>query len=104
MLFYVRCHHTADNCPGFHPEIIGPMMERLARRDDIAKECGVRLHGYWSALPEHSEMMIAEADTAAAVAMFLSKLFEGVEQEDIEMTAITPADELLELGRRMQPG
>ena len=100
MLFLVETRHDGAHCPGYHPELLPPLVKALESRDEIAKRTGVKLHGVYSKLPEHGEIAIAEAASPAQVAAFIVQLMP-IEQADIRTTALTSAEELLALARQM---
>lgn len=65
MIFHVKLSHDGAHCPGYHGELIPLWADSISRRDEIAASVGVKLVGVYSALPEHHEILIAEADSPA---------------------------------------
>ena len=43
----------------------------LERRDEIAAQVGVKLHAWYSAIPEHLEIAIIEAASPSQIAVFV---------------------------------
>ncbi len=100
MLFHVRLRHDAAHCPGYQPDLLPKWVEGITKRHEIAAQLGVTLHGNYSALPEHQEFIIVEADSTAQIAALVLQLYPS-EQAEIEVTALTTADEMLELARQI---
>ncbi len=100
MLFLVESIHDGAHCPGYNREAMKATIDALKRRDEIARQFGVTLHGAYSALPEHREFALVDATSAARIAAFISTLFP-VEQAEFNLTALTPADEVIAVGEQM---
>ncbi len=100
-LFHVTVWHDAAHCPGFHRELMGPVIEALESREEIASRYGVTLVGFYSGAPEHRDFLIVEAETPMSVATFTTEMLPYGEIEKYDVTPVTPADELLEAARRM---
>ena len=75
-------------------------MDSFTRRHEIATQVGVTLHALYSALPEHHEFVIMEADSAAQAGAFVAQRYP-TEQAEVEMTALTTAEDLLAMAARM---
>ena len=103
MLFLVQLRHDAAHCPGYHRELIPQWVEGVGRRDEIAAQVGVKLHAWYSALPEHLEIAIVEADSPIQIAAMVTQVLPG-EQSEIKLTALTPAEDMLAMARRMSEG
>ena len=88
------------HCPGYHAELLPTWVDSITRRHEIASQVGVTLHALYSALPEHHEFVIVEADSPAQVGAFVVQL-HPTEQAEIEMTALTTAEDLLAMAARM---
>ncbi len=73
MLFHVTIRHQAAHCPGFHPELMPEAMESLSNLEANAEKFGVKVHGFYSALPDHVDFFIGEAKSPAPLAMYLSE-------------------------------
>ena len=58
MLFHVRMTHDAAHCPGYQPALLPTWVDSITRRHEIASQMGVTLHGLYSVLPEHQEIVI----------------------------------------------
>jgi hypothetical protein len=56
-----------------------------------------------SALPEHKEVAIAEADSPAQIAGLVMQLLPG-EPAEIKVTPVTPVEEMLAMARQMSGG
>ena len=100
MLFLAEVVHDGAHCPGYNREALEGMVESVRNREEIAKEFGVTLRGWYSALPEHREFVLIEADSAAQTAGCLRGLF-SVEQAEINLTVLTDVDEMLALGEKL---
>ena len=100
MLFLVQMRHDGAHCPGYHSELLPKWVEALERRDEVAAQLGVKLHGMYSAMPEHLEIAIVEADAATQVGMFITQLLPS-EQSEIKLTPLTSAEDMVALARRM---
>ena len=100
-LFHVTAWHDAAHCPGFHRELMGPVIEALENSEEIASRYGVKLIGMYSGAPEHRDFLIVEAEAPFSVATFTTELLPYGELEKYDVTPVTPADELLEGARRM---
>ena len=100
MIFMVQMRHDAAHCPGYHHELLPVWVEGFEKREETARQTGVKIVGLYSALPEHLEIAIVEADSAGAVAFFVSQLLP-TEQAEITMTALTPTEEVVAMARQM---
>lgn len=100
MLFHVILRHDASHCPGYHRELLPLWVDGISRRDEIAASLGVKLVGVYSALPEHHEVLIVEADSPGQIAGLVTQLYP-TEMAEISVTAITPVDDVLEMARQM---
>ncbi len=100
VLFLVQMRHDCAHCPGYHPELLPKWLESLERRDEIAAQLGVKLHGVYSAMPEHLDIAIVEADAPTQAGMLITRLLPS-EQAEIKVTALTSAEEMVALARRM---
>jgi hypothetical protein len=100
VLFLVQTRHDGAHCPGYHPELLPKWLEALDRREEIAAQLGVKLHGVYSAMPEHLEIAIVEADAPTQVGMLITQLLPS-EQAEIKVTPITSAEDMVALARRM---
>lgn len=94
MLFHVTIRHDAAHCPEFHPELMPKTMESLQNIETVAEKYGVKVYGLYNALPDdHVEFFIGEADSPAALAMYLSEAIPYGEA-DTETHAVVGVDEL----------
>ena len=100
MIFLVQTRHDGAHCPGYHPELLPVWVEALKKRNETAQQLGVKLHSFYSALPEHMEVAIVEADTPAQIAALITQLLPS-EQSEIKVTPLTSVDELLALAQQM---
>lgn len=75
-------------------------VESIGRRQAIASQLGVTLHGVYSALPEHQEFVIVEAESPAQVAALVTQMYPS-EQAEIEVTTLITAEEMLALAAQM---
>ena len=100
MLFMVQMRHDAAHCPGYHRELLPVWVQGFENREEIARQTGVKIVGLYSALPEHLEISIVEADGAAQVAFFVAQLIPS-EQAEITLTALTPVEQVVEMARQM---
>jgi hypothetical protein len=100
MLFHVVLRHDAAHCPGYHRELIPLWVDGISRKEEIAASVGVKLVGVYSAAPEHHEILIVEADSPGQIAGLVPQLYP-TEMTEINVTAITPVEELLEMARQM---
>ena len=64
---------------------------------------GVKLHAWYSALPEHLEIAIIEADSPTQIAAMVTQVLPS-EQAEIKLTALTPVEDVLAMARRMSEG
>ena len=85
---------------GYHSELLPKWVEALERRDEVAAQLGVKLHGMYSAMPEHLEIAIVEADTPTQVGMLVVQLLPS-EQAEIQLTPLTSTEDMVALARRM---
>ena len=92
--------HDGAHCPGYHREIMPVWVQGLEKREETAQQTGVKIIGLYSALPEHLEIAIVEADSGGQVAAFVSQLIPS-EQAEITLTALTPVEQVVEMARRM---
>jgi hypothetical protein len=100
MLFHVTIRHDAAHCPGFHPELMPKAIDALENIEATAAQFGVTVNGLYNALPDHVEYLIAEADSPAALAMYLSEAVPYGEA-DTETHAVVGVDELRAAARAM---
>ena len=100
MLFMVQMRHDGAHCPGYHHELMPVWAQGLEKREETAQQTGVKIIGLYSALPEHLEIAIVEADSGGQVAAFVSQLIPS-EQAEITLTALTPVEQVVEMARRM---
>ena len=100
MIFLVQLRHDGAHCPGYHRELMPVWVEGLEKREELAQQSGVKIIGLYSALPEHLEIAIVEADSGASVAFFVSQ-YIPTEQAEITMTTITPVEQVVEMARQM---
>jgi hypothetical protein len=85
MLFHITITHTADNCPGFNPDIAAKSMEVGEKIPQMAEELNIKVHFMVSGLPEHIEYALLEAPGPMELAMFLSQYPYKV---DFKVTAV----------------
>ncbi|MEE9202787.1 MAG: DUF3303 family protein [Dehalococcoidia bacterium] len=102
MLFHVTLVHDAAHCPGHHPELGPPLMEALAKRDEIAGRFGVKLHSILNAAPEHIMYVVAEAELPMALAQCLVQLFP-FEQQEFRTTPVTTIEDTMAFLQKMGP-
>ena len=100
MLFMVQMRHDGAHCPGYHRELLPVWVQGLEKREELAQQTGVKIIGLYSALPEHLEIAIVEADSGGQVAAFVSQLIPS-EQAEITMTALTPVEQVVAMARQM---
>ena len=100
MLFHLQLWHDAAHCPGYHRELIPELIAAAERRDEIASQLGVTIHGAYSALPEHHEILIVEAANSLQLAGLATQLYPS-EQAKITVTSITPLEEVVAFARQM---
>ena len=72
--------------------------------DATAAQFGVKIIGLYNALPDHVEFLIAEAENAAAIAMFLSTANPYGEIAETVTKSVVTHTQLLELGKQMMAG
>jgi hypothetical protein len=97
MLFHVTITHTADNCPGFNPEIAAKSMEVGEKIPEMAHELNIKVHFMVSGLPEHVEYALLEAAGPVELAAFLSQYPYKV---DFKVTAVEHMADTIE---KMKP-
>lgn len=100
MIFHVKLSHDGAHCPGYHSELLPLWVDGITRREEIAASLGVKLVGVYSALPEHHEILLVEADSPAQVAGLVTQIFP-TEMTEINITALTPVEEVLALAKQM---
>ena len=100
MLFMVQMRHDGAHCPDYHRELATDWVQGFEKREEIAQQTGVKIVGLYSALPEHLEIAIVEADSGAQVAFFVTQLIPS-EQAEITLTALTPVEQVVEMARNM---
>lgn len=100
MIFHVKLSHDGAHCPGYHHELIPLWVDGITKRDEIASSLGVKLVGVYSALPEHHEILIVDADSPAQIAGLVTQLYPS-EMSAIEVTVLTPVDDVVEMARQM---
>lgn len=96
----MKLRHDGAHCLGYHTELIPLWVDGISRRDEIAASLGVKLEGVYSALPEHHEILIVEADSAAQIAGLVTQLYP-TEMAEIDVTTITPVEDVLNMARQM---
>ena len=101
MLFHVTIRHDAAHCPGFHRELMEPTIEAFENVEATAAQMGVKVIGLYSGLPDHVDFIIAEAESPADVAFFLSAAGLYGEIAETETHAVVTAGELVEAGKQM---
>jgi hypothetical protein len=92
MLFHVIITHTADNCPGFNPEIAAKSMEAGEKIPEMAKELNIKVHFWVGGLPEHVEYALLDAAGPVELAMFLGQYPYKV---DFKVTAVEHMDAVI---------
>jgi hypothetical protein len=102
MLFHVTIKHDAAECPGFNPEVRPMAIESLQNLHAVADKFGVKVHGFYNALPDHVEYLVCESPSPAALAMYLTEALP-YGRPDTETRAIVEAEELLAAARAMAP-
>lgn len=100
MLFHVKVRHDAAHCPGYHRELLPLWVEAISRRNEIAESVGVKLLGVYSALPEHHEILIVDADSPGQLAGLVTQLYP-TEMAEMNVTALTDVEDLLVMARQM---
>ena len=100
MLFHVQLRHDGAHCPGYHRELVPVWVDSISRRDEIAASVGVKLVGQYSALPEHREYLIVEADSPGQIAGLVTQLYP-TEMAEIKVTALTTMEDMLTMAQRM---
>ena len=97
MLFMVQLRHDGAHCPGYHHELLPVWVQGYEKREELAQQTGVKIVGLYSALPEHLEIAIVEANSGGQVAAFVTQM---IPSEQAEIT-LTPVEEVLEMARQM---
>ena len=98
MLFHVTATHTSANCPAYHREKMPEVVAAMDNLESLAKELNVKIHSLLSGAPEHVSFLVLEADSPAAVTRLVTSLpFE----QDFEVTAVVPEQELMAMAREM---
>ena len=92
MLFHVTLIHDGAHCPGYHPELMPSAVESFAKREEIAKSLGVKLHSVLNAAPDHVMYVIGEADRPMQMATFVGQMMP-LEQAEIRMHAVENLDD-----------
>jgi hypothetical protein len=98
MLFHVTITHTAENCPGFNPELQAKSLEVGEKIPEMAKESNIKLHFMVSGLPEHVEYALLEAASPSDLAMFLAQYPDKVY---VKVTAVEHMADLMEKMKAM---
>ena len=78
-------------------------MDGRTRGDEIAAQVVVKLVNWYSALPEHKEFAIVEADSATKIAALAVQVLPS-EQSKMKVTPLATADEELAMASQMGGG
>jgi hypothetical protein len=97
MLFHITITHTADNCPGFNPEIAAKSMEVGEKIPEMAQKLNVKVHFMVSGLPEHVEYALLEAAGPVELGAFLSQYPYKVDFK------VTPVEHMATAIEKMKP-
>lgn len=98
MLFHVTMTHSEDNCPAYERERMPEVSAAFGKRDDVAKELGVKeLFHVWCA-PDHLGFLLLEADSLAAVSQYL---FTIPIRQDYKVTPVERIEDTLAMARAL---
>ncbi|MDP2949623.1 MAG: hypothetical protein Q8P22_08815, partial [Chloroflexota bacterium] len=91
--------HSEDNCPGYSPDQIPPVLQGLEKREEIARRHGVKLVNLLSGAPEHIFFWVIEADSVAKVDMFLTEATPF--RQAFRVTPVVTGDEMVSLAKSL---
>jgi hypothetical protein len=100
MLFHITITHTADNCPGFNPDLAAKSMEVAKKIPEMAQQLNIKIHFMVSGMPEHVEYALLEAPGPVELAMFCSQYPYKV---DFKVTAVEHLDAAVEKMKKLMP-
>ena len=104
MLFHMTATHTADNCPGYNPELMPGLVEAIEGSDAVASDLGIKVHFMVNAAPEHVTYALVETDDSSRLALWTTSF---PFKQDFKITPVRREAELTEMGmitRRRQRG
>jgi hypothetical protein len=96
MLFHITGTHTADNCPGYNPELMPGMVEAIEKSDALASELGIKVDFMVNGAPEHVTYALVETDDSSRIAFWTSSF---PLKQDFKVSAVRREAELAAMAR-----
>ena len=69
MLFHVTATHS-DNCPGYHRELLPPMLEAIEGSGGLATELGIKVHFMVNPAPKHMSYILLETEDSLRIPLW----------------------------------
>ena len=98
MLFHVTATHTADNCPGYNPDLMPGTVEAIEGYEALASELGIKVHFLVNGAPEHVTYALLETEDSSRIALWANSF---PFKQDFDITPVTREAELAAMAREM---
>ena len=90
--------HTPDECPGYNHDKMQALIAGVADAKTVAQDLNIKVHFSVNGAPEHVTFLLLEADSAVAVARFVTAI---PMRQDFKVVAVTQQEEMMAMAREM---